>query len=497
MTMTKKKSTLIRAAAVFAVVTGTMLTVLTVAPGKRLNRVYGSDHREAPTVDGLAEGDLTDVYTFVDPNDSTRVDFIMNVNPFAVPAESGSYAFSPDMLYQFKIDNTGDAREDQVIQIKFDQTGQTQTASVYGPAVPTTTGARNTLLTSAPTAAGKFGTTFGSGTGVQAFVGLRDDPFVFDFAQFTRILNGSQDVFRQVGSFRGRPVRTDGTSGVDSFAGFNLTSIVISVPKTMIRGSGSMINVWATVSQVVPSRHGANTYQQFERQGQQAFATVFIPSGAARDAENFEIPEHDVANYSGLIPDALTTTDNDGTGNTIAGRANLLTALGVAALPNGAPLLLPSTFPNTSKDLLRIALLPDVLRLNVDLPYGTLSIGQFGLQNGRILDYDDIDVALQLLRQLADVQFPSTVTGGGALGSRVALSCTAFPSCQDRRVLVVFQGTQFIKPDSTQSNVAFEGNDLPFLTSFPYLAAPHPLPGDAGTTNFPVQQALPSGSSLR
>ncbi len=496
--MTRQKNTLIRAAAVLAAATAATLTVLSVTPNKNIAKVYGSDHREAPTVDGLAEGDLTDVYTFVDPNDSSRVDFIMNVNPFAVPAEGASYAFSPDMLYQFKIDNTGDAREDQVIQIKFDQTSQAQTASVYGPAVPTTTGARNTLLTSAPTASGKFGTTFGSSTGVQAFVGLRDDPFVFDFAQFTRILNGSQDVFRQVGTFRGRPVRADGTSGVDIFGGFNLTSIVVSIPKTMIHGSGPMVNVWATVSQVIPSRHGANTYQQFERQGQQAFATVFITGGAAaRDAENFEIPEHDVANYSGLVPDALTTTDNDGTGNTIAGRANLLTALGVTALPNGAPLLLPSSFPNTSKDLLRIALLPDVLRLNLDLPYGTLSIGQFGLQNGRIIDYDDIDVAFQLLRQLADVQFPSTVTGGGPLGSRVALNCTAFPACQDRRVLVVFQGTQFIKPDSTQSNVAFEGNDLPFLTTFPYLAAPHPLPGDAGTVNYPVQQAVPAGTSLR
>ena len=143
-----------------------------------------------------------------------------------------------------------------------------------------------------------------------------------------------------MGPFRGRSVRADGTSGVDAFAGFNVTSIVVSVPKTMVRGSGSMINVWATVSQRVPTRHGSNVYQQFERQGQQAFSTIFIPSGAPRDAENFEIPEHDVANYSSLIPDALTTTDNDGSGNTISGRAGLLTAEGVAALPNGAPLLL-------------------------------------------------------------------------------------------------------------------------------------------------------------
>jgi hypothetical protein len=476
----------IRAVVALTVMAGTV-AFMTLAPSKSMKKVYGSDHREAPTVDGLPEGDITDLYSFTDPNDATRVVFIMNVNPFAQAAEGGSYAFSPEMLYQFKIDNTGDAREDQVIQIVFDQAGQGQTASVYGPAVPTTTGARNTLITSAPTATGKFGTVFGSSSAIQAFVGLRDDPFVFDFAQFTRILNGSQDLFRAVGPFRGRPVRADGTSGVDIFAGFNVTSIAVSVPKSMLRGSTSKINVWATVSKLVPTRHGQNTYDQFERQGQQAFATIFVAGGAPRDAFNFAIPENDVAAYSSLVPDALTTTDNDGTGNTIAGRAALLQAEGVAALPNGAPLLLPASFGNTSKDLLRIALLPDVQRLDLDLPYGTLAIGQFGLQNGRPLDYSTIDVPLQILRQLTDVQFPTGVTGGGTLGTRATLNCTAFPACQDRRVLVVFQGTQFIKPDNTITNY-LDGNDYPFLATFPYIPAPHPLPGAAGTIDYPTQQ---------
>ena len=44
------------------------------------------------------------------------------------------------MLYQFKIDNTGDAREDLVIQVVFDKAGTGQTATIYGPAVPTVTG---------------------------------------------------------------------------------------------------------------------------------------------------------------------------------------------------------------------------------------------------------------------------------------------------------------------------------------------------------------------
>jgi hypothetical protein len=486
----KLKVNLLRAAVAMSILGGTV-AYMTFAPAKHMKTVLGSDHREAPTVDGLPEGDITDVYSFVDPVDSTKVDLIMNVNPFAVPAENGSYAFSPDLLYQFKIDNTGDYREDQVIQVKFDQPGQSQTASVYA-GTPTTTGARNTLLATAPVASVKFNAAPATGaSGITVFAGLRDDAFVFDFGQFNRILNGSQDLFRAVGSsFRGRPVRSDGTSGVDAFAGFNLTSIAVSVPKTMLRGSGPIINVWATVSQQIPTRHGQNTYTQIERQGQQAFATVFVPGGAARDAFNFAIPENDVANYSSLVPDALTTTDNDGTGNTIAGRAALLTAEGLTALPNGVPLYLPSTFANTDKNLLREALLPDVQRLNVDLPSATaanLGVGNGGLQNGRPIDFSTIDIPFQVLRQLADVHFPSGVTGGGPLGTRAALGCLQFPQCEDRRVLVVLQGTQFITPDANITQY-LDGNDLPFLAAFPYLAAPHPLPGAAGTVNFPPQQ---------
>src|SRR5437868_10138911 len=351
-----------------------------------------ADHREAPKVDAIPEGDITDVFLFTDPNDASRVVMIMNVNPFANPAENPSFSFSPDLLYQFKIDNTGDAREDKVIQILFTGVGTSQTVQVFGPETPNQTGARNALLHGQPSASGKFGQIIGSPCGVLAFTGLRDDPFVFDVSQFFRILNTSQDVFRQIGtSFRGRSVRADGTSGVDAFGGFNLTSIVVSVPKSMIRGNTSKINMWATVSEQLPPRRGGRNWVQFERMGQQAFATVFIPGGLPRDLENEEIPEHDVANYSGLIPDALTTTDNDGTGNTIAGRAALLTALGLTSSPNGAPLLLPGSFGNTNKNLLRVALLPDVLRFDLDLAANNLAIGEFGLQNGRRLTDPVID----------------------------------------------------------------------------------------------------------
>ena len=274
---------------------------------------------------------------------------------------------------------------------------------------------------------------------------------------------------------------SNGTSGVDAFAGFNLSTIAVELPKAMVRGSGPMINVWATVSRPQVEVQGGPNSQlvvQFERMGQQVFNTVFGTTPAVKDAVNATVPADDVANYSSLIPDALTTTDNDGTGNTIAGRATVLNAVGVTSLPNGAPLLLPASFANTNSNLLRVALLPDVLRVNLDLAPDDLAIGQFGLQNGRRLGDDVVDIAVRLLRQLADVKFPSGsgLPGSGPIGGRAALDCSVLPACPDRRVLVVLQGTDFIKPDAQVPDVTTSGNDQPFNATFPFIANPHALP---------------------
>ena len=183
----------------------------------------------------------------------------------------------------------------------------------------------------------------------------------------------------------------------------------------------------------------------------------------------------------------------------ISGRIALQQALvppapRTAAAPNGAPLLLHANFANTSKDLLRVALLPDVLRLDLDRDPVDLAIGQFGLQNGRRPADNVTEILMRLARQLADVKFPNgtSLPGSGPLGTRAALDCTVLPACPDRRVLVVLQGTQFIKSDAQLGDLTTSGNDRPFLSSFPFLAEPHPLPGETtpapGTVGFPTQQ---------
>ena len=187
-----------------------------------------ADHRDAPGVDGAGEGDITDVFAFLNPGNSNRLVLAMGVNPFAVPGASSTYRFSPNYLYQFKINASGNYREELVVQVRFQNTatGQQAFVSIDSPD-SNTVGAVNQLLVNAKTTVnGAVGGIIGDPIGLQAFTGLRDDPFVFDLAQFNRILAGTQDVFRNIpasplGPLRGRPVRADGSSGIDTFAGFN------------------------------------------------------------------------------------------------------------------------------------------------------------------------------------------------------------------------------------------------------------------------------------
>lgn len=442
-----------------------------------------ADHRDAPTIDDYSAIDITDVFMFTDPNNQSRVVMAMGVNPFAVPAAPGSYRFAPESLYQFKIDNNGDGNEDFVVQLKFKNTATGQTVDVYGPLHPNLIGARNKVNPGPPHVSGPTGGIIGDPNGVLVFTGLRDDPFVFDLSQFNRILGGDQDVFRDIdtplGHFRGRTAGTpgtssQGTSGVDSFNGFNASYIVVSFPKDWVRGSGSKIWGWATTSQpsFKPGRSvESGIYRQIERMGQPAVNTVFIPK-PLKDAFNAGIPSEDVARWSQFVPDALTSRDNDGTGNTIAGRVAVLNALGLGTLPNGAPLLLPADFVNTNPNLLRAALLPDVLRLDLDLDSGNQAIGQFGVENGRRPGDDVIDIELRLLRQLADVNF----SGVGAVPGSGPPRPGALNFPADRRVFVVLQGTDFIRPDATLGDLSISGNDVSLPSTFPYIGSPHPLP---------------------
>ena len=503
--------------------TAGLLAILLIQPW--VFPVKGADHRESPVMNADPAADMADFFAFINTADTSRVVFAMTVNPFIPPPLNTSFSFDPNVLYQFKIDNDGDAREDLVIQARFEgqesprdprcpaatATGG-QFVTVRGPAPPVMAGATNVELpASAPTVTGCTNTVLGTTAGVRVFAGLRDDPFVFDFGQFFRILTNRQDFFRQVPipglvPFRGRSVRADGSSGVDGAAGFNVSGLVVDVPKSMVQGAASRsatylgnsttIGTWGTTSRAQttmrdPTRDSANpgSFVQIERAAQPVVKTVFVPAGAMRDVFNRAIPENDVRDFSNLIQDTLTTTDTDGTNNTIAGRAAVLNALGLTSLPNGAPLMLPATFGNTDRDLVRKVVLPDVLRVDLARAANDLGIASNGYTSGRRPADDVIDIVLGLARQLLDVKFPdgTGINGSGPLGTRKVLDCSTYP-CPDRRIFVVLQGTKFAKPNAMVGDPSQNGNDKAYLTDFPFFAPPHPLPGEAGTIGFPPQQ---------
>ncbi len=84
--------------------------------------VQASSHREAPIVALDHKADITDVYAFrsYDAGATPRVTLILNVDPFLEPGNGPNwFPFDPDILYEIKIDNSNDAVEDIVFQIRF------------------------------------------------------------------------------------------------------------------------------------------------------------------------------------------------------------------------------------------------------------------------------------------------------------------------------------------------------------------------------------------
>jgi hypothetical protein len=223
-----------------------------------------SDHQDTPEVELSPQLDINDVYAFPGSTPD-RIVLVLTTQSPVTPAGTASARFDPDALYQMKIDNTGDAVEDLVIQFQFDGTDN-QRVAMYGPAAPVTTGMRNRLISSDPDLSGALGTTLTSGSGatqVQLFAGPRDDPFFIDLEQFFRILpdrrpsqGPASTITQSAGAFRpvnpASPGPFDPAHGaaVDFLSGINTMAIVVELPESMLRGSApnGTVGIWTTVS---------------------------------------------------------------------------------------------------------------------------------------------------------------------------------------------------------------------------------------------------------
>jgi len=195
--------------------------------------LWASDHQDAPNVTGKST-DITDLYVFQGANTSNLV-FVGNVQGLMSPTTTQTAAFDPNTMIEFKIDNSGDNVEDLVIQCVYNN-GKMY---IYGPVKPKAPGITSTVMGTASvivpvTPYGQAPIVVTSASGIMAFAGPRDDPFFFDLDQFHKIIGGTATGFNN--------------PGTDTFAGTNVMSVVVEVPKSMLNSTGKL-GVWLQTKQ--------------------------------------------------------------------------------------------------------------------------------------------------------------------------------------------------------------------------------------------------------
>lgn len=287
-----------------------------------------ADHLEAPFVQTDGRIDINDVYAFT--NGSNTV-LALTVNPLAGVVSTTT--FRSDALYQFKIDNDGDAEAEIAYRIEFsapDSNGKQELTLSRVTGVD----AENDTGTGVQIAKGKTAGSDDSrrvnpipGGGGKLYAGLRDDPFFFDFVSF------------------GTLTFCTTVPAPDFFAGLNVSAIVLEVPTSDLLGATSDIGVWATTNLA-----GA----QVERMGRPVINTALIPSGS-KDAFNATVPADDVATWTADVTASLIGLNGD------AGYSAAVAAI----------------------------LLPDILTIDTSAPSGFL--------NGRTLDDDVGDTVLDVV----------------------------------------------------------------------------------------------------
>src|SRR6476659_8174840 len=96
-----------------------LLAAIVTPLATRIPEVAASSHREAPLISQDPLADNTDVYAFVSPVSQDKVTLNANFIPLEAPYGGPNfYKFDDNVLYEIKVDNNGDAREDVTFQFR-------------------------------------------------------------------------------------------------------------------------------------------------------------------------------------------------------------------------------------------------------------------------------------------------------------------------------------------------------------------------------------------
>jgi uncharacterized protein DUF4331 len=484
------------------IVVALALTALALAIFLVLWRVAGptpasaSSHAEAPLISQDPRADNTDLYAFVSPDDTSTVTIIANYIPLEQPASGPNFpTFDDSVLYEIRIDDNGDGRDDLSYQFRFHTITRNPNTFLYNtgpissltdpnwnrpqyydlslvrykpnghamkpvtiaanvPVPPDNIGPRSTPSYDALANAAVTNIPGGG----KVFAGQRDDPFFVDLGSIFDLAG-----LRPFNPFHLIPLAAG--AGVDALRNDNVHSIVLQLPiSSLVQIPNTTIGIYATASRqrrTILNDNGTKTgdgpWVQVSRLGNPLINEVLIPLGK-KDYWNSQEPENDsqFATYY--------------TNPELAGLMNLLYGAPPGGHPGGA--LAPvATTGRTDLSLLFLTGVPglnytgptqsDLLRLNTTIkpgvngacPGGVASDVQpdrlavldgdlCGFPNGRRLGDDIVDIDLRGV--------------GQGYGS--------------------FLNGAFGLPNLSPNNQLGDGvdaNDVPFSNTFPYVAPPH------------------------
>ncbi len=461
-----------------------------------------SSHSEAPLISMDRFADNTDTYAFrsVEAGRDGFVTLIANFIPLQEPSGGPQwFRFDDTVLYEIKIDNTGDGVED--IRYQFQFTTQTfNSNTVLGQHTINQDGAISSLtdidynmpqtytVRRIDRTSGRNGRIVAAGLRTPpANIGPRvtpnyemnlGQPAIYPLPNGGKVFAGTRDEYFYIdlGVFDGLKLRTIDTggpgifngNGVDSTQQYNVSSIAIEVPiqeltrnfavPTGATDPNAVIGVWSTASRRstrVISQGGARTnsgdWVQISRLGNPLVNEVVIPL-ALKDAFNSLSPKDDAVaapavldpEFPKIVKFALAAFYGLNINIPPAPRNDL-----VAIFATGIPVN-PITGPNYTT-FLSDGIPHEYLRLNTAIPVTPIgSQNRLGLLGG--------DVA----------GFPN--------GRRV------FDDVTDIALRATLGGTPFtpdfnVAPNNAAGDGVSANPEGPLLTRFPYL-----LPPNAGNT---------------
>jgi hypothetical protein len=465
------------------VVLGTALLAALAAVMTAVAISPGSSHREAPLSALDPTGDDTDVYAFKAADAPDSLTLVANWIPFEDPAGGPNfYRFDDRATYYLNVDNTGDGVYDIRFRFRFRTSVGDPGSFLY--AAPTVDSidspnlnvkqvynlvrenlvdghevSENTLARNVPVAPNNIGpktipnygavanqAITGLDGGGKVFAGQRDDPFFVDLgATFDAltIRNGTGNA----------------GGGKDDLAGYGVHSVVLQVPirrvtrdRQPVSGQSApnaVVGVWASTERremqaTTDDAHSSPNEVQVSRLGNPLVNEVVIPLGQ-KDKFNRTPPENDAENFGTFVVNPqlahLLNVLYPGVNAPEHNRTDIVTALLTG---------IPGLTKNGSNPAAA-----DTLKINLGVPpaaspkrFGVIAGDIAGFPNGRRLTDDVVDIE-------------ERVVAGELVGNHVPLGD------------------------------GVDRNDKPFLSSFPYLAAPDAGPDSSLKRNEPTHPPVP------